>query len=149
MDRLTNNFHYLNNYIGESKVLAVVKANAYGHGAIKVAQKLENVGVDGLCVAMAEELVELRQTKISVPILHLGVLNKKNIDLYESKNNICTINSSNDIDLINDFLKGTNKKIKIGIRMAINEEPQSSYYTSRMGIRPAEIIDFYKVIYIV
>lgn len=38
----------------------------------------------------------------------------------------------------------TKKDLTIGIRMAINEEPQSAYYTSRLGIRSAEIIDFYK-----
>lgn len=38
----------------------------------------------------------------------------------------------------------TKDEITIGIRMAINEEPQSAYYTSRLGIRSAEIIDFYK-----
>lgn len=36
------------------------------------------------------------------------------------------------------------KKVKIGIRMAIDEEPQSAYYTSRLGIQASEIIDFYK-----
>ena len=41
------------------------------------------------------------------------------------------------------LLKGTEKKLKIGVRMAINEEPQSSYYTSRLGIRHNEIINFY------
>lgn len=38
----------------------------------------------------------------------------------------------------------TKKDLTIGIRMAINEEPQSAYYTSRLGIRSAEIMDFYK-----
>lgn len=38
----------------------------------------------------------------------------------------------------------TKDELTIGIRMAINEEPQSAYYTSRLGIRSAEIIDFYK-----
>lgn len=38
----------------------------------------------------------------------------------------------------------TSGNLTIGLRMAINEEPQSAYYTSRLGIRSAEIIDFYK-----
>ena len=42
------------------------------------------------------------------------------------------------------FYSKTKKDLTIGIRMAINEEPQSSYYTSRLGIRSAEIIDYYK-----
>jgi arginine decarboxylase len=42
------------------------------------------------------------------------------------------------------FYNKTKKDLTIGIRMAINEEPQSAYYTSRLGIRSAEIIEYYK-----
>ncbi len=42
------------------------------------------------------------------------------------------------------FYSKTKGELTVGIRMAINEEPQSAYYTSRLGIRSAEIIDFYK-----
>jgi len=63
--------------------------------------------------------------------------------------------SAFDIDLIQNLYKeekidkkriiavGIKKPIKIGIRMAINEEAQSAYYTSRLGIRHAEINDFF------
>ena len=111
INRLIDNFHYINSHIGNSNIFAVVKANAYGHGAIKVAKTLEKVGAYGLCVAMIEELIQIREAKINTPILHLGILNKNYIDLYQSKENICTINSKHDIDIINSFLKGTNKKI--------------------------------------
>lgn len=42
------------------------------------------------------------------------------------------------------FYSKTKGDLTVGIRMAINEEPQSAYYTSRLGIRSAEILDFYK-----
>jgi len=42
------------------------------------------------------------------------------------------------------FYARTKGELTVGIRMAINEEPQSAYYTSRLGIRSAEIIDYYK-----
>ena len=45
---------------------------------------------------------------------------------------------------IDRLLKKTDKDLTVGIRMAINEEPQSAYYTSRLGIRSSEIIDYYK-----
>lgn len=46
---------------------------------------------------------------------------------------------------LNRLTKAAGKEvIKIGIRMAINEEPQSSYYTSRLGIRENEIMDYFK-----
>jgi len=54
------------------KVLAVVKADAYGHGAIPVSLRLEKLGVDYLGVAISEEGVELRNGGVKAPILVLG-----------------------------------------------------------------------------
>jgi len=52
--------------------MAVVKADAYGHGSIECSKRLEAEGIDWLGVAMPEEGVELRQAGIRVPILCLG-----------------------------------------------------------------------------
>lgn len=57
------------------------------------------------------------------------------------KNNIIVLDSVNELKRIEKLAKGA--KIKIGIRMAINEESQSAYYTSRLGIRHTKIVDFY------
>jgi alanine racemase len=54
------------------KMLAVVKADAYGHGAIPVSLKLEKLGVEYLGVAIPEEGVELRKGGVKAPILVLG-----------------------------------------------------------------------------
>jgi alanine racemase len=54
------------------KLLAVVKADAYGHGAIPVSLKLERLGVEYLGVAIPEEGVELRKGGVKTPILVLG-----------------------------------------------------------------------------
>jgi alanine racemase len=54
------------------KLLAVVKADAYGHGAIPVSLRLEKLGVEYLGVAIPEEGVELRRGGVKVPILVLG-----------------------------------------------------------------------------
>ena len=56
----------------ETKFLGVVKANAYGHGALKVAQLLQDEGADYLAVACIDEAIELRKHNISLPILILG-----------------------------------------------------------------------------
>ncbi|MBI4124642.1 MAG: alanine racemase [Deltaproteobacteria bacterium] len=52
-------------------VLAVVKADAYGHGAVTVAKALEGLGTAGLGVATVEEGVELRQAKVAAKVLIL------------------------------------------------------------------------------
>jgi len=55
-----------------AKVLAVVKADAYGHGAIPISLRLEKLGVEYLGVAISEEGVELRKAGVKAPILVLG-----------------------------------------------------------------------------
>ena len=57
------------------------------------------------------------------------------------ENIIVVLDSMSELKRLMTFA-GDNK-IKIGLRMAINEEPQSSYYTSRLGIRHNEMLDFY------
>ncbi|MGT2772323.1 alanine racemase [Streptococcus marimammalium] len=56
-----------------TQFFAVVKANAYGHGAVKVAKSIEHQ-VDTFCVSNIDEGLELRQSGIKIPILVLGVI---------------------------------------------------------------------------
>jgi len=58
------------------------------------------------------------------------------------KNSIIVLDSKEELNYIEKYLR--DGKVKVGIRMAIAEEPQSAYYTSRLGIRSNEILDFYK-----
>ena len=57
-------------------------------------------------------------------------------------NTITILDSTEELDRLEKVMG--RKKMKVGIRMAINEESQSAYYTSRLGINPNEIIHFYK-----
>lgn len=61
-----------------SRVMAAVKADAYGHGAVPVARALESAGVDALAVACLEEAMELRQAHVVAPIALLeGVISSE------------------------------------------------------------------------
>src|SRR4030042_2060682 len=62
------------------KILGVVKADAYGHGAIPVSRKLEQLGAEYLAVAMSDEGVYLRQGGIKTPILLLGGIYQGDVD---------------------------------------------------------------------
>ncbi|MCQ2226461.1 MAG: arginine decarboxylase [Bacteroidales bacterium] len=57
------------------------------------------------------------------------------------KNVITVLDSKTELQRLLDVMK--TDVVNIGIRMAIDEEPQSAYYTSRLGIRPSEILKFY------
>src|ERR1051325_5387510 len=70
---LAANFQLVKQKVGPSvKVMAVVKANAYGHGAVECARRLEREGADWFGVALPEEGIELREAGITKPILCLG-----------------------------------------------------------------------------
>lgn len=72
LNHLTHNYHYLRAKIRpETKFLGVVKAFAYGSDSVKIAQKLEALGIDYLAVAYVNEGVKLRDAGIRIPILVL------------------------------------------------------------------------------
>ncbi len=73
LDRLGNNLRALRGLLAPAtEVLGVVKADAYGHGAVPVARALEAAGIDRLGVALVSEGVELREAGIARPILVMG-----------------------------------------------------------------------------
>jgi len=57
-------------------------------------------------------------------------------------NSIIILDSTEELDRLLNL--NPSQKVKIGLRMAVNEEAQSAYYTSRLGIPPGEIIEFFK-----
>lgn len=67
-----DNFRYFRGLLKPStKLLVLVKANAYGHGAVEFAAMMQSLGADYLAVALPVEGVELRKAGISLPILVL------------------------------------------------------------------------------
>lgn len=73
LNALAHNLGLIRDRVGpDMKILAAVKANAYGHGAVECARRLEAEGVDWFGVALPEEGIELRKSGISKPILCLG-----------------------------------------------------------------------------
>jgi arginine decarboxylase len=84
----------------------------------------------------------------SVKLVHNGYKTDEYIKKIISLQDVGFTDSTIVLDNKNELKKilalAGKKKIKIGIRKAIDEEPQSSYYTSRLGIRASEIMEFYR-----
>ncbi|MBU4346368.1 MAG: alanine racemase [Candidatus Omnitrophica bacterium] len=101
----------------KTKVLVSVKADAYGHGLIPVAKRLVSQGVDYLGVASIDEGIRLRQEKINLPILVLGMVLKKDLGAlfkYNLTPTICT----EDIALaLNKIAGSRGKSINIHIKI--------------------------------
>jgi alanine racemase len=72
LDALASNFHLVRERVGgDVKIMSIVKANAYGHGAARCARRLEQEGSDWFGVILPEEGIELREAGITKPILCL------------------------------------------------------------------------------
>lgn len=83
----------------ETKTFAVVKANAYGHGAVAVAKHVEE-SVDGFCVSNLDEALELRLAGISKSILILGVIMPEELLLAKEEQLTITVASLEWLDLL-------------------------------------------------
>lgn len=69
LDAYAHNVAVLKRMVAPSGLWAVVKADAYGHGSVPVSRAAVSAGVDGLCVAITAEGIDLRKAGIDVPIL--------------------------------------------------------------------------------
>lgn len=72
LGHLRHNLRVVRRFAGATRVWGVLKADGYGHGASAAARTLERAGIDGICVALLEEGIELREAGIRTPILIMG-----------------------------------------------------------------------------
>ena len=71
-DAIAHNVEEIQKLVGDTKIMGIVKANAYGHGDVECAKALQKVGVDFFGVSSVDEALHLRQNGIQDSILILG-----------------------------------------------------------------------------
>jgi alanine racemase len=96
---LVHNVHQIQSLLApNTKIMAVIKADAYGHGAIDVARILIAAGVEWLAVATVTEGIELRSAGIVAPMLILGAVNShvqvNAIVKWDLQPTVCTIDQA-------------------------------------------------------
>lgn len=100
LDAIRNNVEILREKIGNSpKIMAVVKADAYGHGSTEVADALRDQ-VDWFAVNDIEEGVELRKADIDLPILVFGVPGADTAELYSAYSLTATVSDLRHFNLL-------------------------------------------------
>ena len=80
LNNIKDNLYALRSSLKDTtKVCCVVKADAYGHGAVEVSKMLQEENIDYLSVARFEEAMELRKNDIRIPILCMGYICENDI----------------------------------------------------------------------
>ncbi|WP_261854534.1 alanine racemase [Clostridium folliculivorans] len=80
LDNLEFNLKQIKNKIGNSEIISVIKANAYGHGALECAKLLSNIGINRFGVANIMEAIELRKDGVNDSIMILGICTEDTIE---------------------------------------------------------------------
>jgi len=99
------------------KVLAVVKADAYGHGAVPISLKLERLGVEYLGVAISDEGVELRRRRVKTPILILGGIYKEDADQVLKYNLTPVVFQKESLRLLTKAAERWQKKVRVHLKV--------------------------------
>ena len=115
---LLNNFAIVRSLISpQVKVMAMVKANAYGHGIVRISQELIKAGVNYLGVAYLEEALFLRQHGIHTPILVCGAINSEQIPEFIINDVAITSSSIDKSKAIQTAAKALGKKALVHLKI--------------------------------
>ncbi|MDC0805340.1 alanine racemase, partial [Clostridium paraputrificum] len=146
LDNLRFNLNNIKNLLEEDiKICGVIKADAYGHGAVEVAKLLEKEKVDYLAVARTAEGIELRQNGITLPILNLGYTPEEAFEDSIKNKITMTVYSLETAQKINEIAKSLGEKACVHVKIDSG--------MTRIGFQPneesvQEIIELNKLEYI-
>jgi len=115
IDNLLHNIKQIKKKANNSEIIGVVKANAYGHGAIEISDILVKNGIKKLAVANIVEAIELRENNINCNIMLLGISEIYAIDSILKYNVEATISSLEFAEALNEKAKEKNTIAKIHI----------------------------------
>ena len=138
LDHLAHNLRQIRRRVTPVEIMAVVKADAYGHGAIPVARRLVAEGVRYFVVARVSEALELREAGIHQSILILGSLFPDEIQAALKLDTEITITNERDILIIEQQARNLRVKAKVHLHLDTG--------MGLVGIFPKQIVPIVKQI---
>jgi len=117
LGKLVDNYKKIKHLCLGAKIMAPIKADAYGHGAIEVGQTLERTGIYMFGVASVGEGIELRKCGIRRPILVLSPIPFEEIDAIFEYNLRPTITDISFLDILEDKMRFRRRKLPVHIEV--------------------------------
>lgn len=136
---LKKNLRIIQEHISHKPIIAVVKADAYGHGAVQVTKALEREGITLFSVATLDEAIELREHGVKSDILLLGPVEERGIDCLFSYNFLATVVSLSHAKTLSQRAKAFSKPLRVHIKIDTG--------MGRLGIRYEEALQNLETIY--
>ena len=135
LDALAHNLRVVRERVSSGvKILAAVKANAYGHGASECSRRLQKESVDWFGVALPEEGIELREAGITKPILCMGGIWGGQESLCVQQNLTPVVYRLDAVESLNLAAKETQKNLKVHVKIDTG--------MGRLGVQADEVSEF-------
>lgn len=139
LDNIVHNVKEIKKFIGSGvRLLAVVKANGYGHGGVAASWAALRGGADVLGVGSPQEGVELREAGVKDEIIVLGACFSDQVDLVASYALIQGVHEKNILFALDKAAKKSAKPIRVHLKVDTG--------MGRLGFRPEEMIEIWKLI---
>ena len=139
---IKDNYHRIKKTMSDQKILWVLKANAYGHGLIKIAQLLETLGSDFFGVAYVEEGITLRKNGIKSPILVMGGISGFQLPQFIEHGLTITASSIEKLNQIEECAKTMGKEAMVHLNIDTGMERIGiHHYNAQSLIKAAIAVD--------
>jgi len=139
LDNIAHNVEQFRAFIGPNcELMAVVKANGYGHGALETAYTMIAHGTNWLAVALPEEAIRLRRGGITAPILVLGAVSADELDACVAADLVVTVFEPHIARLLSKAAVAQQKLARVHIKVDTG--------MGRLGLLPEDFVDLVELV---
>jgi len=130
LDKLTLNYNAIQSAVGERMVMPILKANAYGHGLVRVGQHMQEIGAKMLGVAYLEEGILLREAGVRTPILVLGGILGSQTPLFLQHELTITVSSQQKLEQVEEAAASLGVQARVHLKIDTGMERIGVHYYS-------------------
>lgn len=139
LDKLTHNYHAIQQHVGAAAVMPILKANAYGHGLVRVGQHMQQLGVSMIGVAYLEEGILLREAGVTTPILVLGGMLGSQAPTFLKHDLTLTVPSLQKLEQVETAAAAAGVRAKVHLKIDTGMERIGVHYYSAEDLLNASI----------
>jgi len=137
--RLAANYRAIAAHVGGAPVMAVLKANAYGHGLVPCAKLYEQLGAPYIGLAYLEEALAVRRAGVKTPILVMGGILGDQIPLYLDHDVTITASSIDKLRAVEEAAERAGKRARVHLKIDTGMERLGVHWYSALGLLEASL----------
>ncbi|HRN51448.1 MAG TPA: alanine racemase [Anaerolineales bacterium] len=137
--RLGSNLQAIQAHVGAAQVMPILKANAYGHGLVRVGQYMQSLGVGRIGVAYLEEGILLREAGVTTPILVLGGILGSQAPLFLQHGLTLTVSSTQKLEQVEAAAAAAGVVAKVHLKIDTGMERIGVHYYNAAGLLEATL----------